>query len=183
MIMSKLDFLTKHVSKKKQQLESLECKWGSFNTAKRTNIARTRFYMHNLWRFLSFICKLLERFLIINRRWSNLLFSPSSRRTNLELIVRVLKIFSSGQKIFQTNIGMINNGWQMKKCMNFWVLQMTTEVVKASQYISMSCNFDWWPKLGICSCLLHTKLQKNSYFAHIKKVYKGCNYWCIEREW
>jgi len=48
MIMSKLDFLTKHVSKKKQQLESLECKWGSFNTAKRTNIARTRFYMHNL---------------------------------------------------------------------------------------------------------------------------------------
>jgi hypothetical protein len=45
--------------------------------------------------------------------------------------VRVLKIFSSGQKILQTNIGMIN-GWQMEKCMNFFVLQMTKEVVKAS---------------------------------------------------
>jgi hypothetical protein len=164
-------------------LESLEWKWGSFNIAKRTNIARTRFYMHILWTFLSFICKLLERLLIINRRWSNLLFSTSSRRTNLELIVKVLKIFSSGQKTFQTNIGIINNAWHMEKCMNFFVLQMTKEVVKASQYISISCNFNWWPKLGICSCMLHTKLPKFSYLAHIKEVYKGCNYWCIEREW
>jgi hypothetical protein len=46
--MPKVGFLTKHVGKKKQQLESLEWKWGSFNIAKRTNIARTRFYMHIL---------------------------------------------------------------------------------------------------------------------------------------
>jgi hypothetical protein len=71
----------------------------------------------------------------------------------------------------------------MEKCMNFFVLQMTKEVVKASQYISMSCNFNWWPKLGIYSCLLHTKFPNFSYHAHIKEVYKGCNYWCIEREW
>ncbi len=179
----KLDYLTKHVGKKKYQLESLECKWGNFCIANRTNIARTRFYMHILSGFLSFIRKLLERLLIIDRRWSNLLlFYRSSRRTSLELIVRVFKIFSSEQKILQTNIGMIN-GWKMEKCMNFWVLQMTKEVVKASQYISMSCNFNWWPKLGIYSCLLHTKFPKFSYCAHIKEVYKGCNYWYFEREW
>jgi hypothetical protein len=51
--------------------------------------------------------------------------------------VRVLKIFSSGQKILQTNIGMIN-GWQMEKCTIFLVLQMTKEVVKAPQ--SYQCH-------------------------------------------
>ncbi len=69
-------------------------------------------------------------------------------------------LFKVGKKIFQTNIGMINNGWQMEKCMNFLVLQMTKEVVKASQYISMSCNFQLMTKIGHLFMYVAYKIAK-----------------------
>jgi hypothetical protein len=69
-------------------------------------------------------------------------------------------LFKVGKKNFQTNMGMINNGCQMEKCMNFLILQMTKEVVNASQYIRMSCNFEFMTKIGHLFICVAYKIAK-----------------------